>query len=132
MAFRPQGKTSSLTGEPEGSLDQRMPEHRPSSSEASVLETAFPEWASTATPGRILATEHPSVSPPSPGTNGYRRRLMPLDIISVQCHCYSRNKKHDECIVELYKHAGFFKNRREVLEKHEPQASASCVFLKYL
>ena len=25
----------------------------------------------------------------------------------------------------LYKHARFFKNTREVLEKHEPQASAS-------
>ena len=35
--------------------------------------------------------------------------------------------------VELYKHAGFFKNKREVLEKHELQANASCtsqVFLK--
>ena len=28
--------------------------------------------------------------------------------------------------VELYKHVGFFKNKREVLEKHEPQANASC------
>ena len=29
-------------------------------------------------------------------------------------------KKRAECIVELYKHAGFFKNTTEVLEKHEP------------
>ena len=35
-------------------------------------------------------------------------------------------KKCAECIVELYKHAGLFKNTREVLEKHEPQANASC------
>ena len=42
-------------------------------------------------------------------------------------------KKRAECIVELYKHAGSFKNTREVLEKHEPQASVSRtsrVFLK--
>ena len=47
---------------------------------------------------------------------------------------YKRNKKRSECIVELYiKHAGFFKNTREVLEKHESQANASRtsrVFLK--
>ena len=36
-----------------------------------------------------------------------------------------RNKKFIESIVELYKHAGFFKNMREVLGKHEPQADAS-------
>ena len=36
-----------------------------------------------------------------------------------------RNKKRAECIVELYKHAGLFKNTREVPEKHEPQANAS-------
>ena len=42
-------------------------------------------------------------------------------------------KKRAECIVELYKHAGSFKNTREVLEKLEPQASVSRtsrVFLK--
>ena len=36
-----------------------------------------------------------------------------------------RNKKRAKRIVELYKHAGFFKNTREVLEKHEQQANAS-------
>ena len=30
-----------------------------------------------------------------------------------------------KCIVELYKHARIFKNTREVLEKHEPQALLS-------
>ena len=42
-------------------------------------------------------------------------------------------KKCTECIVELYKHAGLLKNTREVLEKYELQANASCtsrVFLK--
>ena len=46
---------------------------------------------------------------------------------------YQRNKKCAECILELYKHVEFFKNTREVLEKLEPQANASCstrVFLK--
>ena len=28
--------------------------------------------------------------------------------------------KRAECIVELYKHAGIFKNMREMLEKYEP------------
>ena len=44
-----------------------------------------------------------------------------------------RNKKCAKCIVELYKHVGFFKNMREVLEEHEPLANASRtsrVFLK--
>ena len=31
-----------------------------------------------------------------------------------------RNKKRAECFVELYKHAGIFKNMREMLEKQEP------------
>ena len=45
------------------------------------------------------------------------------------------NKKRAECIVELYKHAGIFKNTKEVLERHEPQANASRtskVFLRWL
>ena len=39
----------------------------------------------------------------------------------------------NECIVELYKHVGIFKNMREVLKKHELQVNASCasrVFFK--
>ena len=53
--------------------------------------------------------------------------------------CDELNKKnHAKCIVELstwYKHTGSLKNTREVLEKHGPQANASCtsqVFLKNL
>ena len=44
----------------------------------------------------------------------------------------TKRKKHAKCIVELYKHVGFFKNTREVLEKHEPQANASCTSLVFL
>ena len=48
-------ETSSLTREPGGRIDQRIPGHRPPLSAVSVQETAFPEWASTATPGSVLA-----------------------------------------------------------------------------
>ena len=44
-----------------------------------------------------------------------------------------KKQKTHKCIVELYGHAGFFRNTREVLEKHELQVSASLtsqVFLK--
>ena len=46
---------------------------------------------------------------------------------------FLKKRKRAECIVELCNHAGFFKNAREVLEKHEPQGYASRtsrVFLK--
>ena len=41
-------------------------------------------------------------------------------------------KKCTECIVELYQHAGFFKNTREVLEKDKLQANASCTSWMFL
>ena len=49
---------------------------------------------------------------------------MRKNLFAVNCN-KEISKKRAECIVELYKHAGFFKNTREVLEKHEPQANAS-------
>ena len=45
------------------------------------------------------------------------------------CICYQRNKKRAECIVEFYKHAGIFKNTREV-PRSTPRTPR--VFLKIL
>ena len=56
--LRPPGMTSSLTREPRGRLDERLPGHRLPSSAASEQETQpFLSWASTATPGSVLAIE---------------------------------------------------------------------------
>ena len=49
-------------------------------------------------------------------TLGYRNPALNNSALELNL----RNKKRAECIVELYKHAGIFKNMREMLEKHEP------------
>ena len=42
---------------------------------------------------------------------------------------YERNKKRAECIVELYKHAGIFKNTREV-QRSTSRSRTSRVFAR--
>ena len=46
-------------------------------------------------------------------------------IVALKYGTIIKIKKRAECIVELYKQAGFFKNTGEVLDKNEPQANAS-------